>query len=109
MRKKVIIQNPPMQADNVISEDVQEAIKKVKTKKYMWSHKAVSSFYYEVETGRIVGQYSSISLGNEIYHAEVNGDSLGEFISERYAMLAVEKQIEKNDRDDLAAQKFTGW
>jgi hypothetical protein len=75
-------------------------------KKYGWNDKFISSYYYEVETGRIVGQYSKISLSDEVYQAEVHGDNLGQYISEKCAKQAIEKQIEKNEQDNENAKKF---
>jgi hypothetical protein len=72
------------------------------SKKYAWSSKAISEYYYEVDTGKIVGQYCKTSFSDEIYHALVNGDNLGTYISYKCAREAVEKQIAKNDADDEA-------
>lgn len=71
-------------------------------KKYAWTSKTISEYYYEVDTGRIVGQYSKMSFSDEIYHALVNGDNLGTYISYKHAREAIENRIAKNDADDEA-------
>lgn len=74
--------------------------------KYKWHEKTISSYYCEVDTGKIVGQYSRMGLSDGVYHAQVNGDNLGEYISEKCAKQAIEKQIEKNEQDNLEYQKW---
>lgn len=71
-------------------------------KKYKWHEKSYNSYYVEVETGRIVGQYSGISLSDDVYHAQVHSDPLGNYISEKCAKEAVEKKIAENDANDEA-------
>jgi hypothetical protein len=77
------------------------------TKKYKWYHKTISSYYCEVDTGKIVGKYSTIGFSDDVYYAEVNGDNLGEYISEKCACKAVEEQIAKNDRDNANLPKIS--
>lgn len=100
------VKNTPKPGDNVTEEQVQEAIKKVKAKKYEWNEKCICSYYYEKDTGKIVGHYSRVNFSDDIYHATVNGDNLGEYISEKCAKQAIEKQIEKNEQDNENAKKF---
>ena len=76
-------------------------------KKYKWHEKSVCSYYCEVETGLIVGQYSIISFSDDVYHAEVHGDKLGAYVTEKCAKAAVEKQIAKNDADEEAWRNTT--
>lgn len=71
-------------------------------KKYQWHDKSICSYYCEIETGRIVGQYSRTNFSDDVYFAEVNGDRLGQYISEKCARAAIEKQIAKNEADDEA-------
>ena len=69
-------------------------------KKYKWEQKLFTSYYYNQETGQIVGEYSTASLGtNGTYYASVHGDSLGQYITDTFARKAVEAQIAKNDKD----------
>ena len=70
--------------------------------KYKWHEKSVSSYYCEVETGRIVGQYSVISFSDDVYHARVNNDTLGEYMSEKCARKAIENKIAQLDADEEA-------
>jgi hypothetical protein len=75
----------------------------VKTvKKYKWHEKSVCSYYVEEKTGRIVGTISTQSFSDDIHHARVNGDNLGEYISEKQAMKAVEDKIAEIDAADEA-------
>lgn len=71
-------------------------------KKYTWHDKTISSYYCETSTGLIVGHYSRLSLSDDVYYAEVNGDRLGQYITEKCARTAIEKQIEKNNANDEA-------
>lgn len=70
-------------------------------KKYTWHDKTIYSYYCDT-TGKIVGQYSRTNFSDDVYFAEVNGDRLGQYITEKCARTAIEKQIEKNDADDEA-------
>lgn len=66
-------------------------------KKYKWHDKSISSYYCEADTGMIVGNYSRLSFSDDVYHAEVNGDRLGQYISEKCARTAIEKKIAEID------------
>lgn len=68
-------------------------------KKYTWHDKTICSYYCD-STGRIVGKYSRVNFSDDVYHAEVHGDSLGQYITEKCARSAVEKQIENDDADE---------
>lgn len=73
--------------------------------KYKWDVRAISDYYYEQDTGKIVGKILRLNFSDDIYHAEVHGDSLGEYIGLVQARKAVEKQIAKNEKDDAAYLK----
>lgn len=71
-----------------------------KKKKYQWHDKSICSYYCETETGKIIGQYSRTSFSDDVYHAQVHGDNLGQYISEKCVRQAIEKFIEKMDNDE---------
>ena len=94
------IKKAPRPGDHVTEEQVKEAIKKVREEKqYEWHEKAISSYYCEKKSGRIVAQYSRIVFSDDVYHAEVNGDRLGQYISEKCVRKAIEDKIAKNDEE----------
>ena len=94
------VKNAPKPGDHVTEEQVKETIKKVREEKqYEWHEKTISSYYCEKKTGRIVGQYSTIGYSDGVYHAQVNGDNLGQYISEKCARKAIEDRIAKNDEE----------
>jgi len=94
------IKKAPRPGDHVTEEQVKKAIKKVrKEKQYQWHEKSISSYYCEVTTGSIVAQYSRLSFSDDVYHATVNGDNLGQYISEKCARKAIEDRIAKNDEE----------
>lgn len=67
--------------------------------KYKWQEKAVCSYYYETETGRIFGTLSKTSFADDVWHARVHGDQLGDYISQKHAKEAVEKEIYRQDEE----------
>jgi hypothetical protein len=73
---------------------------------YEWVTRAVCYYYCDVETGKIIGKVSRVSLGDDIWFATVNGDSLGDYISLTKAMSAVYTQVVKNDNNDNQAKLF---
>jgi hypothetical protein len=92
------VKNAPKPGDHVTDEEVKKAIEKVKKEKqYQWHEKSICSYYCEVKTGKIVAQYHRLSFSDEVYHAEVNGDRLGQYISEKCARKAIEDFITKHD------------
>ena len=74
-------------------------------KQYQWHEKSISSYYAEKVSGKIVGQYSKVSFSDDVYHALVNGDTLGSYISHKHAKEAIEKQVAKNDQDEIEMKK----
>lgn len=105
MKASSRIKKAPKPGDNVTEEQVREAIEKVRAKNlYEWHDKAICTYYVEKTTGRIVGECSRMNFSDGIYHASVNGDSLGQFISQKHAHQAVERQVAKNDEDDAKAK-----
>ena len=94
------VKNAPKPGDHVTEEQVKAAIEKVKKEKqYQWHEKSICSYQCEIKTGKIVGQLFRTNFSDDIYHATVNGDNVGEYISEKCARTAIEKQIEKNEQD----------
>ena len=94
------VKNAPKPGDNVTEEQVKKAIQKVKEEKqYEWHEKTISSYYCEKKTGRIVAQYSRVNFNDDVYHATVHGDNLGQYISEKCARKAIEDRIAKNDEE----------
>lgn len=92
------IKKAPRPGDHVTEEQVKAAIKKVReVKQYEWHEKSIGSYYCEKKTGRIVAQYHRLSFSDDVYHAEVNGDRLGQYISEKCARKAIEDFITKHD------------
>ena len=67
-------------------------------KEYEWHEKTICSYYCEKETGLIVAQYSRVNFSDGVYHAQVNGDNLGQYITEKQARQAIEKLIAENDK-----------
>lgn len=66
-------------------------------KKYSWHEKSICNYYYEEKTGKIVASYSRINFSDDVYHAMVNGDNMGEYISEKHARTAIETKIKEID------------
>lgn len=66
-------------------------------KKYTWHEKSICTYYYETKTGKIVAEYSQINFSDEVYHATVNGDFLGQYIDETFARKAIEKKVKEVD------------
>ena len=94
------IKKAPRTGDHVTEEQVKEAIKKVREEKqYEWHEKSISSYYCEKTTGKIVAQYSKLSFSDDVYHAQVHGDNLGQYISEKCVRKAIEDRIAKNDEE----------
>lgn len=74
--------------------------------KYKWKYRdTVNNNYYHDEDGRIVGEILRINFSDNIWHADVNGDSLGNYIDESSAMVAVENLVRKNEEDLILYQK----
>lgn len=69
-------------------------------KKYTWRPKVVGTYYHENETGKIVAEYSRINFSDEVYHATVNGDFLGQYIDEKFARKAIEKKVKELDEQE---------
>lgn len=94
------VKDAPKPGDNVSEEKIQKAIEKIrKERQYEWHEKTIGSYYCEKNTGKIVAQYSRLSFSDEVYHAQVNGDNLGQYISEKCVRKAIEERIAKNDED----------
>lgn len=66
-------------------------------KKYTWHEKAICTYYYETKTGKIVADYSRINFSDDVFHARVNGDNLGQYISEKCARTAIEEKVKEID------------
>lgn len=66
--------------------------------RYKWTDRATCTYYHEADSGRIVASLSRISLGDDIWHADVHGDALGQYISWKHAKAAVERFIENQDK-----------
>jgi hypothetical protein len=92
------IKRSPREGDHITRSQVKKAIAKVNENKYQWHEKSIQSYYCDKATGRIVGKYSRISF-SDVYYAEVNGDTMGEYISENCARKAIETRIAKNDEE----------
>jgi hypothetical protein len=67
--------------------------------KYKWQEKAICLYYYEAESGRISGTVSQTSFSDDVWHARVHGDQLGDYISQKHAKEAVEKYIYQMEED----------
>ncbi len=77
----------------------------MKQKKYAWHEKTICNYYYEVTNGHIVGEYIKMGLGDSVYAASVNGDSLGQFINETFARKAVEDTVARIDKETELIRK----
>ncbi len=66
-------------------------------KKYEWNEKSISNYYFETKTGKIVASLFRSNFSDDVWHAEVNGDNLGQYISEKCAKVAVESKIKEID------------
>ena len=69
-------------------------------KKYDWHNKTICSYYCEKPTGKIVAQYSRVNFSDEVFHAQINGDSYGQYISEKCVRAAIEKKIAEMDDEE---------
>ena len=68
--------------------------------KYKWKSSGYSQYYYDANTGRIVGEINNSSLVGPNWSVTVERDYMGHYISEDFARMAVENQIAKNDKDN---------
>lgn len=69
-------------------------------KKYTWHEKSICTYYYETKTGKIVADYSRINFSDDVFHARVNGDNLGQYISEKCARTAIEQKVKELDEQE---------
>ena len=68
---------------------------------YKWKYKeSPNNNYYHDEDGMIVGEIVKINFCDDVWHASVNTDGIGQFISKNHAMAAVERIVQKNIEDD---------
>ena len=65
--------------------------------KYKWTDRSVFNYYYDIETGSIVAKLSRISFSDDVWNAEINGDFLGQYISEAHGREAIEKKVKEID------------
>lgn len=66
--------------------------------KYQWKYKDdMSNNYYHDENGRIVGEITRVNFSDDIWHATVGDNKLGEYINNKTARKAVEKDIENGN------------
>lgn len=68
--------------------------------KYKWKSSGYNQYYYDANTGRIVGEIGNASLVGPNWSVTVERDYMGHYISEEFARMAVENQIAKNDKDN---------
>lgn len=64
---------------------------------YKWESRAISYYYYDSDTGKVVGTIHKTTFSDDIWSARVNGDYLGDYISQVKAMKAVEKKVMEVD------------
>jgi hypothetical protein len=74
-------------------------------KKYTWHEKSICTYYYETKTGKIVADYSRINFSDDVFHARVNCDNLGQYISEKCARTAVEEKVKQIDEETERCRK----
>ena len=67
-------------------------------KSYKWKRNGYSEYYYEADTGRIVGEINNTTLVGPNWSVTVERDYMGHYISEDFARMAVQNQIAKNDK-----------
>lgn len=67
-------------------------------KSYKWKRNGYTEYYYEADTGRIVGEINNTTLVGPNWSVTVERDYMGHYISEEFARMAVQNQIAKNDK-----------
>lgn len=67
-------------------------------KNYKWKRNGYTEYYYEADTGRIVGEINNTTLVGPNWSVTVERDYMGHYISEEFARMAVQNQIAKNDK-----------
>lgn len=72
---------------------------------YKWQDKNITSYYYEVKTGKIVANISRTNFSDDVWHAEINTDNYGQFISAEHAMKAVEQKVKELDKEAKELRK----
>jgi len=73
--------------------------------KYEWNERRHSAYYNEQQTGKIIGTVTRISISDNTWISRVNGDYLGEYLSELQAKKATEKKIKEIDAETLELRK----
>lgn len=67
--------------------------------KYAWTERAICDYYYEKSTGKVVASLSRLSMSDDIWHADVNGDRLGQYVSEKQGRQAIEYKVQEIEDD----------
>ena len=73
--------------------------------KYEWTERSVCYYYNEQQTGKIVGTLAKMGMADNTWIARINGDYLGEYISELQGKKAIEKKVKQIDDETEIIRK----